>query len=197
MNLFRRSPAVPPAPPQPPGPDEWTPEGLLVRVRFANLAGARVLLYARSLNDGPASSEHGIHCLGCTGTWTMTTGPSSYPLDFFDGREKANEHAGQCRALPGPLPGRPDDETAIGILTTRIAGAQRDHEFSLYVSDFTGDRVRLQRTDIWIHEQLAAIADRRPDLLAVTTDTTSSGTTHVYHQVQPRPSTRTRATAAR
>ncbi|MFJ6140524.1 hypothetical protein [Kitasatospora sp. NPDC092286] len=186
--------------PSQPGPDQWTPEGLLVRIRFANLAGARVLLYARALSDGQASSEYGVHCLGCTDTWTMTDSRSSsttYPLNFLEGRERANEHAGQCRALPGPLPGRPDDETATGMITTRIARRQRDHGFSLHVSDFTGDRVLLQRTDAWIHEQLAAIADRRPDLLAITTDTTSTGTTHVYHRVQPHPSTRTQATSAR
>ncbi|MGA5823525.1 hypothetical protein ACPC54_37380 [Kitasatospora sp. NPDC094028] len=188
MNLFRRSPTLlQPAPMQQQiGPDHWTPEGLLVRIRFANLAGARVLLYARALNDGKASAEHGIHCLGCTGTWT-TTGSSSYTLDFFEGREKANEHAGQCRALPGPIPGRPDDEAATRMLTSRIARGQRDHEFSLYVSDFTADRVFLQRTDAWIHEQLADIANRCRDLLAVSTDTTSIGTTHVYHRVLARP----------
>ncbi|MER7848350.1 hypothetical protein ABTZ03_30940 [Kitasatospora sp. NPDC096077] len=202
MHLLRRSPAPPaPALPAEPDPDHWTPAGVTVRIRYANLAGARVLLYTRDLADRQDSSTHGVHCLGCTGTWTMTDSKPSrstpYPLDYWDGQEKANEHAGRCRALPGPIPGRPGDETAAGILTTRIARAQHGQGFNLHIGDFTGDRVLLQRTDAWIYRQLATIADRRPDLLAVITDTTSTGTTHVYHRVQPHPSTRTQTTTTR
>ncbi|MFJ4192103.1 hypothetical protein [Kitasatospora sp. NPDC089509] len=202
MHLFRRSPAPPaPALPAEPDPDQWTPEGLAVRIRYANLAGARVLLYTRDLADAQDSGAHAVHCLGCTRTWTMTDSKPSrslpYPLNFRDGQEKANEHAGQCRALPSPIPTRPDDATAAAILTTRIAHAQHAQGFSLHLADFIGDRVLLQRTDAWIYEQLATIADRRPDLLAAYTDTTTTGTTHYYHRVQPRPTTRTCTIATR
>ncbi|MFJ7280279.1 hypothetical protein [Kitasatospora sp. NPDC098663] len=195
MNFFlRRSPA-PAAPPQ--QPDPWTPEGLLVRVRYANLVGAQVLLYTRALSDGQASSDHGVHCLGCTRTWTMTDNTYPRPLDFERGSERAAEHAGECRALPGPIPTRPDDETAVGMLTHRIARSQQaDFEFSLHTTEFAADRVLLQRTDGWIYEQFPVIAEQRPDLLAVTTDTTSAGTTHVYHQVQRRANTRTQVAAS-
>ncbi|WP_051838601.1 hypothetical protein [Streptomyces sp. NRRL WC-3742] len=182
MNFFRHSPAIP----QQPEPTRWTPEGLLVPVRYANLVGAHVLLYARALSDGQASSDHGVHCLGCTRSWAMTD--STYPrhLDFQQGNERAAEHASACRALPGPIPARPDDATAVGMLTNRIARSRTGFEFSLHIAEFAADRVLLQRTDTWIYQQFTGIADRNPDLLAVTTDTTSTGTTHTYHQVRPR-----------
>ncbi|MGW2425563.1 hypothetical protein ACWC0C_41060 [Streptomyces sp. NPDC001709] len=114
-----------------------------------------------------SGSTCAVACLGChfqSDRDGRSTYASHYTLE--NAGNVANEHASTCRALPRPLPARPDDAAARELLHTWVRGMRRrDENVNLYVHDFDLGRLRLQRTNAWIETELRRLADGEPGLL--------------------------------
>ncbi|MFJ3213822.1 hypothetical protein [Streptomyces flaveolus] len=168
LTLFSRPrPAVaPPAADPEPWPEigeTWTPEGVTVVERYANQAGAVVLVF--STDD--QSYHHVVACLGCH--YSESTDPDktyTSGLTLTEAGRFANTHATSCRALPRDIPARPDDDAAREQIRKWVASwRRRDEDLQIYLRFFNHGRLVLQRTDDWIETALQQLADEEPDLL--------------------------------
>jgi hypothetical protein len=168
FGLFTRTRPMPvePSAPDPDSelwPESWMPEGVTVSERYHNLALAVVLVYTTDASGSACA----VSCLGChfqSNKDNRSTYSSPYSLD--NASKVANEHASTCRALPRPLPDRPDDATARELLRTQVRGMRRREEnVILFIHAFDLGRLRLQRTKEWIETELHLLADDDPGLL--------------------------------
>ncbi|WP_331729658.1 hypothetical protein [Streptomyces platensis] len=148
-----------------PWPETWTPEGVIVAQRYLGLAGAITLVY--TADAGVNGEYYAVACLGCTYR-TARDGKSTY-RDLLSEQlagHFANEHSGSCRALPRPLPERPDDESARDIVRRCLHSKRSGTDDSLvFLTDFHLERLALQRTTTWIETELHRLADDHPDVL--------------------------------
>ncbi|MFF4227429.1 hypothetical protein ACFYZH_31905 [Streptomyces abikoensis] len=168
LSMFTHPARTEPAPYSPePWPEigeTWKPEGVTIVERYANLAGAVVLVYSAD-RDG---YHHVIACLGCHHLVSRNkdrTYNTRYTLE--DAAKVANDHASTCRALPRDIPTRPDDDVARKLLHQWVLSVPRRVEpLTLYLSDFDEERLTLQRTNGWIEKELQGFAAERPDLLS-------------------------------
>jgi len=142
---------------EPAEPQRWVPEGTVVTTRFTNLVGADVLLYRSACGTW----KHAVLCLGC--------GYASRAEEARENaRQGANGHASECRAQPSPLPLVPTDTEAAGLIASRLRGLRHSTvPRGLPLEEFTVLRPQLRRDDAWMHRELAALADRDPELLTI------------------------------
>ncbi|MCL7496065.1 hypothetical protein M8I34_32370 [Streptomyces sp. MCA2] len=164
-----------------PWPETWAPEGVIVAQRYLGLAGAVVLVYTTA--SSWSGQYYAVACLGCTYvTARHKDRPGSDFLTQQRAAELANTHAGTCRALPRPLPDRPDDETARDIIRRHLHNARRSaDDIPLLLTDFHPQRLVLQRTTSWIETELLAAADEHPDVLTAKPHTYGPGHTFTLH----------------
>lgn len=159
--------------PRPETGDIWKPESVSVVERYANLAGAVVLVYS----SDRTTHYHVSACLGCH---HMTTGSKNIAYraryGLTDAAIAANDHASTCRALPRDIPARPDDDAArIQLHTWVLALARREEDHLLHLSDLDSCRLILQRTDDWIENELRSMAAEQPGVLSVKASKYSPG----------------------
>ncbi|MGA4953742.1 hypothetical protein [Streptomyces lydicamycinicus] len=163
--LFSRTAETPTTPePTQPSPQTWTPEGVIVAQRYLGLAGAITLVY--TADTGANGEYYAVACLGCT--YRTARDEKSTYKDLLSQQlagHLANEHSGNCRALPRPLPERPDDEAARDIVRRRLHAKRRSTDDVVFLTDFHLERLALQRTTTWIETELQLLADEHPDVL--------------------------------
>ncbi|MFF2927165.1 hypothetical protein ACFVTP_32975 [Streptomyces celluloflavus] len=182
--LFSRAAQAETAPPEftsEPWPETWTPEGVTVAQRYLGLAGAITLVY--TADTGWHGDHYAVACLGCTYR-TAREERRTYAdlLTQEQAAEAANTHAGTCRALPRPLPERPDDETARDIVRSCLHAKRRAAEdFPVFLTDFHLERLALQRTTAWIETELQRLADEHPDVLTAKPRSYGTGTEFTLH----------------
>ncbi|MEW2623645.1 hypothetical protein [Streptomyces sp. NPDC048106] len=165
LTLFARRPApeLPAPEPWPEIGETWKPEGVTVVERYANQAGAVVLVFS----PDDQSYQHVVACLGCH--YSQTTDPDKTYSSGFTLTEAgrfANTHAASCRALPRDIPARPDDAAAREQLRKWVASwRRRDRDEEIYLRFFNHGRLVLQRSNEWITSELQRLADAQPDLV--------------------------------
>ncbi|MEU1077995.1 MULTISPECIES: hypothetical protein [unclassified Streptomyces] len=178
LTLFRTRTATEPEYTPEPWPEigeTWKPEGVIVTQRFLGLAGAVVLVY--TADAGVNGTYYAVACLGCTFRTRSRKAGDRFISSERDAGEIANHHAAQCRALPGDLPIRPDDDTAREIVRRRLHSERRsDGDVTVYLTDFHLDRLALQRSTEWIEEELQRLADEQPTILTAKPRTYGTGT---------------------
>ncbi|MEU3855652.1 hypothetical protein [Streptomyces sp. NPDC029554] len=144
-------------------PETWTPEGVTVVQRYANQVGTLILLFSADDNR----YYHVVACLGCHYMETTDLDNAySGGLELKAAARVANAHAATCRALPRPIPTRPDDDTARDQLRRCVLnGQRRSQDVRIGVSFFDRNRLTLQRTNEWIINELQRLADAHPELV--------------------------------
>ncbi|MGW0136353.1 hypothetical protein [Streptomyces sp. NPDC003299] len=142
--------------------ETWTPEGVTVVERYHNQAHAVVLVYTSAHHY-----QHNVACLGCHYTHTKAGNQHTLRpwLNLEDAARTANDHAATCRALPRPIPTRPDDDTAREHLRTWMNTSLKTGENNhLDIASLDPLRLTLQRTNNWIETTLQQLAADDPRL---------------------------------
>jgi hypothetical protein len=167
-------------PAEAPAAHEWTPRGTVVAQRYRALEGATVLVYTADTGDD--RHWYATACLGCTYR-AATSG--NFHMDETEAATLANTHAANCRAMPRPVPERPDHTTAAQLIRTVLMDSRRygpdrpcgsDRANVVQMVAFHAYRVGLQRTTGWITHLLTQMADGEPSFISAAPNYSRTGT---------------------